>query len=223
MSLGTRRTLVAVILSVVVLAVIGLIYLQVIAQNGATRTAWLVTQQVQAGTTFDSSNVKQVRIPGSGDAFLVLDQSPVNKKAARNLQSQTLLRSDDVVGDEVAMVPVSLRSAPPLQQGDVIDVFATGTDGRTVQVGRRLVVVNASNPVVLQVSAATEQAWITLQANNIPLFATRSPGLTLGSSGGTSVGDALAQLTGSAGSSPPPSPPPPPPSPTPTPKASPTR
>jgi hypothetical protein len=221
MSLGTRRTLVAAILSAVVLAVIGLIYLQVIAQNGATRSGWLVTREVQAGAALDASNVRQVRIPGSGDQFLVLNQSPIDKKAAHNLQAQTLLRSDDVVGDEVAMVPVSLRSAPPLQQGQTIDVFATGPDGRTVQVGRRLVVVSPSNPVVLEVQASTEQAWITLQANNVPLFATRSPGLSVGSAGGTSVGDALAQLTGSNGSSgptpPPATPPPSTPRPTPTP------
>lgn len=224
MSLGTRRTLVAIILSVVVLAVIGLIYLQVLAQNGATRSAWLVTQQVDAGTTLDLTNVRQVRIPSSGDAFLILDQNPVNKKAARNLQAETLLRSDDVIGDETSMVPISLRSTPPLHVGDVIDVFATGSDGRTVQVGKRLVVVNPGNPVVVQVSGGTEQAWITLQANNVPLFATRSPGLSIGGSGGTSVSDAINELTGSTGTSlPTPGPSASPSSPPSTPKPTPTK
>jgi hypothetical protein len=216
MSLGARRTLVAVLLSVVVVAVIGLIFLQVLNQAGAHRVGWLVTADVQAGTPFSDANVKQVRIPSSGDAFLALDQSPINKKAATNLRAQTLLRQDDVFGDETALVPMNLRSAPPLHRGDRIDVFATGNDGKTVLVGRGLVVVGAGNPAVLAVQASTEQAWITLQANNVPLFATQSPGLTVGTQGGSSVQEALTQLASSTGSAPPNPGPPPSPSPAPS-------
>jgi hypothetical protein len=213
MSLGARRTLVAILLSVVVIAVIALIFLQVVNQAGANRVGWLVTADVQAGTQFSDANVKQVRIPSSGDAFLALDQSPVNKKAATNLSAQTLLRQNDVLGDETSLVPMNLRSAPPLHRGDRIDVFATGSDGKTLLVGRGLVVVTAGNPAVLAVQASTEQAWITLQANNVPLFATQSPGLSVGAAGGSSVQDALQQLASSSGSVPP--------NPTPAPSASP--
>jgi hypothetical protein len=216
MSLGARRTLVAILLSVVVLAVIGLIFLQVLSQSGATRVGWLVTQDVQAGTQFSAANVKQVRIPSTGDAFSALDHSPIDKKAATNLPANTLLRQDDVVGDETALVPMNLRSAPPLHRGDRIDVFATGNNGKTLLVGRGLVVVTPGNPAVLAVSAGTEQAWITLQANNVPLFATESPGLTVGASGGSSVQDALEELANSTGSAPPA------PTPTPQPTSSPS-
>ncbi|MGH7883755.1 MAG: hypothetical protein ACREN8_12780, partial [Candidatus Dormibacteraceae bacterium] len=161
MSLGARRTLVAGILTVVVLAVIGLLYLQVAAQNNATRNAWLVTQPIPAGSPFSTSNVTQIRIHSGGDQFAVLQPSPISKLASRSLAAQTLLRSDDLVAQQTALVPINLRSPPPLNKGDLIDVFATGTDGRTTEVGRQLVVASTANPTVVEVSAATEQAWIT--------------------------------------------------------------
>jgi SAF domain len=214
MSLGARRTLVAVILSVVVLAVIGLLYLQAFAQGRATRSAWMLTQDVQAGATLDDSNVKQVRIPAGGDPFAILDQTPVNKHAARNLAAQTLLRPDDILGEEVAQVPITLRANPPLARGEVIDVFAL-YQGQTLRVGKRLVVISPASPVVVEVPAASEQAWAALQAASTPLYATTSPGVSVGDQGPTSQDDAIRQLTGSSGG--------PAPTPIPTPKPSPTR
>lgn len=222
MSLGARRTLVAVILSLVVLAVIGLLYLQAIAQGGATRPAWMVTRNVTAGAAFDTSNVRQVRIPGSGDQFSILTTSPIDKHAARSLNAQTLLRPDDVLSQEVAQVPVTLRTTPQLAQGDVVDVYAN-VNGRTISVGRRLVVVSAGNPVVLLVPAQDEQAWITLQAGNVSLFAARSPGVSVGDSGTGSVTDAIQQLTGNTVSGPIDLNPPPSPTPAPRPTPRPTR
>ena len=199
MSLGARRTLVAMILSLVVLAVIGLLYLQAIVQGGATRQAWMLTRNVDAGAAFNASNVKQVRVPGSGDQFSILTASPIDKHAAHSLEAQTLLRPDDVLSQEVAQVPVTLRTTPQLAQGNVIDVYAN-INGRTISVGRRLVVVSAGNPVVLLVPAQDEQAWITLQAGNVSLFAARSPGVSVGDNGSGSgnVTDAIQQLTGNA-------------------------
>src|SRR6266699_7246987 len=62
-----RRQLVAAALTLVVIAVIGLLYLQAIAQTRAARDAWMVTRDVPAGTVLDPSNVKQVRVPAAGD------------------------------------------------------------------------------------------------------------------------------------------------------------
>jgi hypothetical protein len=167
---------------------------------------------VEAGATLDSSNVKQVRIAAGGDQFTILEQTPVNKRAARNLTAQTLLRTDDLVADEVAQVPVSLRSNPPLARGDVIDVFAL-YQNQTLLVGKRLVVVSPASPVVVQVPSSSEQAWAALQAASTPLYATRSPGVRL-DQGPTTQEDAIRQLTGAPA-------PVPAPAATPTPKVSP--
>jgi hypothetical protein len=48
------------------------------------------------------------------------------------------------------------------------------------------------------VSANDEPYWIALQANNVSLFASKSDGAGVPDSGGVSVGDAIAGLTGSA-------------------------
>jgi hypothetical protein len=195
MTLGSRRTLAAVILSVVVLAVIGLLYLEFIVQRNATREGWLVTQDVPAGATLDSSNVKHIRISASNDQFAILEQDPTNKHALRDLRSQTLLRSDDVASQETAQVPITLRASPNLQRGDVIDVFAL-YNGQTLIVGKRLVVISPSNPIVVEVQASSEQSWIALQANNTPLYASLSPGLSVGASGPVTQQDAISALTG---------------------------
>jgi hypothetical protein len=195
MTLGARRTLVALILSVVVLAVIGLLYLQAFAQQGATRSAWLVTQSVTAGTTLNDGNVKQVRVPASGDQFTILTDSPVNKQAARDLAPQTLLRSDDIAGQETALVPITLRANPPLKQGDVIDVFAF-SQGTAVLVGQRLTVINPSNPVVVSVSSDKERYWAALLASDTALYATESPSVTVAGQAATTPADAIAGLSG---------------------------
>ena len=48
------------------------------------------------------------------------------------------------------------------------------------------------------VSANDEPYWIALQANNVSLFASKSDGVGVPDSGGVSVNDAIAGLTGSA-------------------------
>jgi hypothetical protein len=196
MSLGARRTLVAVILSIVVLAVIGLLFLQTLAQGRATRTGWIVTQEVQAGASFSSSNVQQVHIPDAGDSFQILEQSPINHRAARQLSAQTLLRPDDVLSQTTARVTVSLRNSPPLNVSQQIDIYAQ-YQGQSLLVGRALTVVD-TQPVVLLVPAVQEQAWITLEANDVSLYAAISPGLSEGSGGGEAAGDAIQQLAAAA-------------------------
>ena len=193
-----QRRLVAAALTLVVLAVIGLIYLQVLAQGRATREAWLITKEVAAGAVLDQSNVKRVRIPAAGDQFAVLEGSPMQRRAAHRLGAQSLLRSDDLLDGDTAQVPVSVRSAPSLGVGDSVDVYAV-VGARTVLVGRRLLVSGTGNPLTLIVSASDEPYWITLQANNVSLFAAKSRGVGVPSeSQGIGVSDAVGSLSGSA-------------------------
>jgi hypothetical protein len=197
-----QRRLVAAALTLVVLAVIGLIYLQVVAQSRATRQAWLLTREVPAGGLLDDSNVKKVRVPLAGDQFSVLEESPMQRRAAHRLDSHSLLRPDDLLGTETVQVPVSVRSAPSIGVGDSIDVYAV-VGNRTVLVGRRLVVAATGNPLTLIVSASDEPYWITLQANNVSLFAAKSRGVGVPSEGqGIGVTEAVANLSGSALSGP---------------------
>jgi hypothetical protein len=200
----TQRRLVAAALTLVVLAVMGLIYLQVVAQSRATRDAWLLTRDASAGALLDDSNVKKVRVPLAGDQFSLLQESPVQRRTAHRLGAQSLLRPDDLLGSDAVQVPVSVRSAPSIAVGDSIDVYAV-VGSRTVLVGRRLIVASTGNPLTLVVSASDEPYWITLQANNVSLFAAKSRGVGLPSQGqgqGVAVNEAVANLSGSALSGP---------------------
>ena len=193
-----QRRLVAAALTLVVLAVIGLIYLQVVAQSRATREGWLLTKDVAAGALLDQSNVKPARIAETGDQFAVLEANPMQRRAAHRLSAQSLLRSDDLLDGDTAQVPVSVRSAPSLGVGDSVDVYAV-VGARTVLVGRRLLVAGTGNPLTLIVSASDEPYWIALQANNVSLFAAKSQGVGLPSeSQGLGVGEAIGSLSGSA-------------------------
>lgn len=196
-----RRQLVAAALTLVVIAVIGLLYLQAIAQTRATRQAWMLTRDVLAGALLDESTVKQVRVPAAGDQFSVLEESPVHRRAAHRMGAQTLLTRDDLLGEDTVQVPVSLRSVPSLAAGDTLDVYAV-VGSRTVLVGRRMVVVSAGSPVTLLVAAADEPSWVALEANNVSLFATKSSGVGVPPNAGVGVGDAISNLSGVAQSGP---------------------
>lgn len=198
----TQRRLVAAALTLVIVAVIGLIYLQVLAQSRATRQAWLLTRDVGAGALLDGSNVKKVRVPLAGDQFSLLDQSPMQQRAAHRLSAQSLLRADDLLGSDTVQVPVSVRSAPSIGVGDSVDVYAV-VGSRTVLVGRQLLVAATGNPLTLVVSASDEPYWITLQANNVSLFAAKSRGVGVPGQGqGIGVSEAVSNLSGSALSGP---------------------
>jgi hypothetical protein len=192
-----RRQLVAAALTLVVIAVIGLLYLQAIAQTRATRDAWMLTRDVTAGTILDDANVKRVRVPAAGDRFSVLDYSPRRRRAAHRMAAQTLLTPDDLLGEDTVQVPVSVRAAPGMAAGDTLDVYAV-VGSRTVLVGRRLVVVSTGNPMTLLVPAADEPNWVALEANNVSLFAAKSAGVGVPTSAGVAVNDAISSLSGVA-------------------------
>jgi hypothetical protein len=216
-----RRQLVGGALTLVVIAVIGLLYLQAVAQSRATRDAWTLTHGVSAGTLLGAGDVRRIRIPAAGDQFALLDGSPVHRRAAHRMGAQTLLSADDLLGDDVVQVPVTIRVTPAVVPGDTIDVYAVvGT--RTVLVGRRLVVIGAGAPLTVLVAAADEPNWVALEANNVSLFAAKSSGVGVPPITAVAVTDAIASLSGVSqtgpvlGGAPTPAAPPPTPAPPPT-------
>jgi hypothetical protein len=191
----------AVALTAVVASVIGLLYLQASNEARATRAAWMITRDVAAGALLDPTNVKQVRIADAGDHFVVLQEQPYGKRLSHAMSAQSLLAPADLYSKDLTQVAVSLRAAPTVGPGDTIDVYAV-MGSRTVMVGRSLVVIGGANPVTVLVPAADEAAWITLQANNVPLYAAKGNGLGVPSTNSVAVTDAVASLSASAGAIP---------------------
>jgi hypothetical protein len=196
-----RRQLVGAALTVVVIAVIGLLYLQAIAQSRATREGWMLTHGVAAGALLGESDVKRVRIPTAGDQFALLQDRPLQRRAAHRMVAQTLLTADDLLGEDMVQVPVSVRAVPGVAAGDTLDVYAVA-GSRTVLVGRRLIVVGAGNPLTILVAAADEPDWVALEANNVSLFAAKSGGVQVPANAGVAVNDAIANLSGVSQSGP---------------------
>jgi hypothetical protein len=218
--------------AMVMLAVIGAIYLEIIVQSRSSHGVWMVTQEVAAGSHFSTDNVRQVSIPDTGDTLSYYHGDPIadHKRAGRTLRSGHMLADDDLLTTAMVLVPVSFKAAPPLKNGDVIDVY-TQFGTRTVQVGRSLIVESATT---IWVPAVDEPSWVTLQANSAPLFAVTSSGIGVPVNSGLGLQDAVSSLAGSVAGgetgvslAPPPPPataaPSPAATPTPTPRASPTR
>jgi hypothetical protein len=196
-----RRIWVAVALTAVIASVIGLLYVQVNNESRATRAAWIVTRDLAPGSLLDPTNVQQVRIAEGGDQFVVLQEQPYGKRLIHAMTAQSLLAPADVYSRDLTQVAVSLRAAPSVGPGDTIDVYAV-MSSRTILVGRSLVVIGAGNPVTVLVPAADEAAWITLQANNVPLYAAKGNGIGVPSTNSVAVNDAVASLSASAGAIP---------------------
>ena len=196
-----RRQLVGAALTVVVIAVIGLLYLQAVAQSRATRQAWMLTHDVTAGALLADGDVRRIRVPSAGDQFSVLDGSPVHRRASHRMGGQTLLTADALLDDDTVQVSVSVRATPGVAAGDTLDVYAV-VGSRTVLVGRRLIVAVTGSPLTLLVPAADEPSWVALEANNVSLFAARSSGVGVPPNPGVGVSDAISSLSGISQSGP---------------------
>ncbi|HKF77889.1 MAG TPA: SAF domain-containing protein [Candidatus Dormibacteraeota bacterium] len=181
--------------SLVLLAAIGAIYLEIVVQSRSTHEVWMAIRDVPAGTLLTANDVRRVSVPDTGDPILYYRRDPIadHRRAAHNLLAGHMLADDDLLAGDMVLVPVAFRAAPPLGRGDLVDVY-TQLGGRTVQVGRSLPV---ESPTTIWVPAADEPSWITLEANSAPLFAVDSGGLGVPAATGLGIQDAVAALSGS--------------------------
>ena len=189
----------------VMIAVIGAIYLEILVQSRSTHDVWMVTQDVAAGQRFDAGNVRMVGIPDTGDRILYYRGNPIGdrRRAGHSLAAGHMIADDDLLRSEIVLVPVNFKAAPPLKHGDSIDVY-TQIGSKTIQVGRGLAV---ESPTTIWVPAVDEPSWITLQANNAPLFAATSAGVGVPATAALGINDAVNALA-SAVAAPPGSTPP---------------
>jgi hypothetical protein len=180
---------------VVLVAVIGAIYLEILVQSRSAHDVWMVTQAVAAGDRLTGDNVRQVSVPDTGDRISYYTGNPVadRKRAGHSLVIGHMLADDDLLQTEMVLVPVTFKSAPPLNHGDVIDVY-TQFGARTIQVGRSLPVQSSTT---IWVPAIDEPNWITLQANGAQLFAATSSGIGVPASSGLGIQDAVGALSSS--------------------------
>ncbi|MDQ6772387.1 MAG: hypothetical protein M3024_05275 [Candidatus Dormibacteraeota bacterium] len=201
----SRRYAVAAGLTLVLLAVIGLLYLQALGQGRAARPGWLVTHDLSAGSVLTADNVRQVRVPATGDGFALQESNPLARRLTHRVSAQTLLTPDDLMDREMAEVPLTVRTAPALSSGDTVNVYAL-TGGHAVLVGRRLVIVATGNPLTVLVPAVDEPNWIALQANSVQLYAAKGEGTGAPAGNGVGSQDAIQNLSGSARAGGPPAP-----------------
>lgn len=190
-----RRLFLTVGGALVLLAVIGAIYLEIVVQSGSTHRVWMVTQDVVAGTELNADNVRRVTVPDTGDHILYYRGNPIadHRRAGHSLAASHMLADDDLMATDMVRVPVTFKAAPALRRGDTVDVYTVlGT--KTIQVGRRLVVETNSS---IWVPAAEEPAWVTLQANNAPVFAVASSGVGVPSASALGINDAVNGLASS--------------------------
>jgi hypothetical protein len=155
----------------------------------------MVTQDVTAGTMFSDQNVRRVSIPDTGDRIVYYHGNLVSdhRRAGHAVVSGHMVADDDLLATSMVLVPVTFKAAPPLSHGEMIDVY-TQLGSKTIQVGKDLVVESSAT---VWVPAIDEPNWITLQANNAPLFAAASSGVGVPSTAGLGMQEAVTALAGS--------------------------
>jgi hypothetical protein len=177
---------------IVVIAFIGAVYLQIYEGSRATRSGWMLTQDVTTGTLLTAQNVERVQIGAEGTPFALLSTDPITSRehADHTMQASHLLAPDDVTQSGVVLAPVTFASSPSLSTGEEVDVYVTV--GQTVyQVGRDLTVQDAGS---IWVPAQEEADWVALQANHATLIAVRSGGAVAPQGASASLQQALQDL-----------------------------
>lgn len=185
----------------IVLAAIG------ISQARATRTAYVVTAEVQPGDTFTSNNVQKIQVPDSGDYFVILTNDPTHSKldpskgmrASHHLAAQTVLTPDDVMDNDYSLVQIQLAGSPAITAGQTIDIYAVA-DGKNVMVGRKIRVhSSAGGAIVIESAKKDEPDWIALSSGRVALYAASSDGVDVpDTQSGLLINDAVTQLAGIA-------------------------
>lgn len=185
----------------VLLAAIGAIYLEILVQSRSSHEVWMVTRDVPAGTQLTALDVRRASVPDTGDRIAYYRGDPItdHRRAGHTLEAGHMLADDDLLTTDMVLVPVAFKAAPPLARGDVIDVYTViGT--RTIQVGKSLPVQSSTT---IWVPATDESSWITLEANNAPLFAASSGGIGIPAETGLGIQDAVSALSSSVTGGPP--------------------
>jgi hypothetical protein len=188
---------------IVVIAFIGAVYLQIYVGSRATRTGWMLTQDVTAGTLLTARNVERVQVGSEGTPFALLTTNPIlgRDHADHDMQASHLLAPDDVTDSGVVLAPVTFAASPSLSPGEQVDVYVAVGDS-VYQVGRSLTV---QGPASIWVPAQQEADWVALQANHATLIAVRSTGAVAPQGASASLQQALQDLgvqtpsSGSAG------------------------
>src|SRR5215471_18339557 len=137
----SRNVLVAVVAMLVFVVVAGAVYLELAASAGAKDLVWEISRSVTAGELLTPDNVQQQRIPHAGQNLPYFSgqlQAKVSR-ASHDMGAGTILFQDDVLNDDMALVNLTLRTAPQLARGQTIDVYALQRS-QTMLVGRPLMV-----------------------------------------------------------------------------------
>jgi hypothetical protein len=196
-----RNVAVAIVGGLVFLVVAGAVYLEIFASARATDPVWMVTSSVSAGDQFGAGNLKQIRLAQSGENldYYRGDLLSGTHVAAHDMAGGTILFQSDVLDQQFATVSLALKTQPPagIKVGRQIDVYAQA-NGQTSLVGRGLTVDSVSGTTIsVRVNAGDEAWWITLEANQVPLYVAQSSGV--GVLAGPSTGgvrDAILALNG---------------------------
>jgi len=183
-----RRTLQIATLTIVLLAVFALLFIDTLNRPRETVAVWVMTRSVAAGGALDASAVRLVHIPAGGESMSYLAASPVGKVATHLVAVGDVVRADDVTGDPVVTVPIKLNGYGPAA-GDSIDIYLADA-GKVTLIGRGVSYVGSG---AIEVPASDEPLWVALYGSSTTLIATRSTGAGVDSSA-VSANDAARRL-----------------------------
>ena len=200
--MNSRRALAAAALTAVIAAVLAAIVYTEHANATQTVSVYVLTHDVTGGSLYSLADVQQVDLHASGSDFNYQARAPGGQPSryARDLKAGDVLRQDDLVpASAQAEVAVTVQAPPPLNPGDLVDVYAAYGGQQQALIGRGVLVETVSaGQLTLLVPATDEQAWVAVGSSSVPLHVARSSPGALVDGPPVSAGDAIRLLCGSA-------------------------
>lgn len=174
--MNRRRLAAAILLSLSIVAVLGVIVYVERVSATQTVTVFMARADVPAGTGYDETTVQAASIRAEEGAFGYQRQGPnsFHARFGNSLHAGDIVRTDDLVPvEDQVEVALTLTASPVIASGDTIDVYGT-VNGTTVLLGQHLRATSGGATLTVLVPARDEAAWAAVVSSSTPFHAVKS-------------------------------------------------
>jgi hypothetical protein len=196
--MNRRRVVAATLLSLSIVAVLGVIVYVERVNATQTVTVFMARTDTPAGSGYDETTVQPASIRADEGTFAYQRQGPnsIHARFGNTLHAGDIVRGDDLVPlEEQVEVALTLTASPAIASGDTIDVYGT-VNGTTVLLGQHLTATSGGATLTVLVPARDEAAWAAVVSSSTPFHAVKSSAATAPSTRSMTSDQAVRLLCG---------------------------
>jgi hypothetical protein len=198
--MNRRRVFAAILLSLSLVAVLGVIVYVEKASATQTVTVFMARSDIPAGAGYDETTVQTASIRAEEGTFAYQRQGPtaVHARFGNTLHAGDIVRSDDLVPvEDQVEVALTLTASPAISPGDTIDIYGT-VNGTTVLLGQHLRATTGGATLTVLVAAQDESAWAAVVSSSTPFHAVKSSAAAASPARSMTTDQAVRLLCGAA-------------------------